>query len=192
MPVAAVEALEAYGAATASCTRCRLAQGRTQVVFGAGNPQRRPDVRRRGARLPRGQAGRPVRRPGRQAAREAARRRRAAPRGRLHRERAEVPAAGQPRPAAGRDRGVRAAPLPADRADRAEGDRDARQLRDEAPLRPAARHHARARPGAGADDRRPQRPALSALPPGGGALHTGDAQGARGRLRPPAGAARCG
>jgi len=32
------ESLEEYAAATASCTRCRLAQGRTQVVFGAGNP----------------------------------------------------------------------------------------------------------------------------------------------------------
>ena len=38
MPVAGVETLEAYGVATAGCTRCRLAQGRTQVVFGAGNP----------------------------------------------------------------------------------------------------------------------------------------------------------
>jgi uracil-DNA glycosylase family 4 len=38
VPVAAVETLEAYAAETASCTRCRLAQGRTQVVFGAGNP----------------------------------------------------------------------------------------------------------------------------------------------------------
>ncbi|HEY5693202.1 MAG TPA: uracil-DNA glycosylase [Gaiellaceae bacterium] len=36
--VAAVETLEAYAAATAGCTRCRLAQGRTQVVFGSGNP----------------------------------------------------------------------------------------------------------------------------------------------------------
>jgi len=35
--VAPPETLEAYSAATASCTRCRLAQGRTQVVFGAGN-----------------------------------------------------------------------------------------------------------------------------------------------------------
>jgi DNA polymerase len=34
-----VETLEAYGAETAGCTRCRLAQGRTQVVFGAGNPR---------------------------------------------------------------------------------------------------------------------------------------------------------
>ena len=39
MPVAGVETLEEYAAATASCTRCRLAQGRTQVVFGAGNPR---------------------------------------------------------------------------------------------------------------------------------------------------------
>jgi DNA polymerase len=37
--VAAVETLEAYGAETAGCTRCRLAQGRTQVVFGTGNPR---------------------------------------------------------------------------------------------------------------------------------------------------------
>jgi uracil-DNA glycosylase family 4 len=39
VPVAGVETLEEYGAATAGCTRCRLAQGRTQVVFGAGNPR---------------------------------------------------------------------------------------------------------------------------------------------------------
>ena len=39
MPVAGVETLEEYAAATATCTRCRLAQGRTQVVFGAGNPR---------------------------------------------------------------------------------------------------------------------------------------------------------
>jgi len=39
LPVASVETLETYGAATAGCTRCRLAQGRTQVVFGAGNPR---------------------------------------------------------------------------------------------------------------------------------------------------------
>jgi uracil-DNA glycosylase len=30
--------LTAYGAEIAGCTRCRLAQGRTQVVFGAGSP----------------------------------------------------------------------------------------------------------------------------------------------------------
>ncbi len=31
-------ALEAHAAETSSCTRCRLAQGRTQVVYGVGNP----------------------------------------------------------------------------------------------------------------------------------------------------------
>ena len=30
--------LDDYAASIAGCTRCRLAQGRTQVVFGAGNP----------------------------------------------------------------------------------------------------------------------------------------------------------
>jgi uracil-DNA glycosylase family 4 len=39
VPVAPPETLEAYAAATAGCTRCRLAQGRTQVVFGSGNPR---------------------------------------------------------------------------------------------------------------------------------------------------------
>ncbi|HJQ74018.1 MAG TPA: uracil-DNA glycosylase [Gaiellaceae bacterium] len=39
VPVATVGTLEAYAAETAACTRCRLAQGRTQVVFGAGNPR---------------------------------------------------------------------------------------------------------------------------------------------------------
>jgi len=38
VPVEHGEPLEAYGRETAGCTRCRLAQGRTQVVFGAGNP----------------------------------------------------------------------------------------------------------------------------------------------------------
>ena len=41
-PVSAVpvehDDLEAYAAGAAACTRCRLAQGRTQVVFGAGDP----------------------------------------------------------------------------------------------------------------------------------------------------------
>ena len=38
VPVEALDALQQYAAATAACTRCRLAEGRTQVVFGAGNP----------------------------------------------------------------------------------------------------------------------------------------------------------
>jgi DNA polymerase len=39
VPVEQFEPLDAYAAATAGCTRCRLAEGRTQVVFGAGNPR---------------------------------------------------------------------------------------------------------------------------------------------------------
>jgi uracil-DNA glycosylase len=38
VPAEHVDELQAYAAAVAGCTRCRLAQGRTQVVFGAGNP----------------------------------------------------------------------------------------------------------------------------------------------------------
>src|SRR5689334_11070137 len=38
VPVEALDALQGYAAATAACTRCRLAEGRTQVVFGSGNP----------------------------------------------------------------------------------------------------------------------------------------------------------
>jgi DNA polymerase len=36
--VAAGTELNAYAAEIAGCTRCRLAEGRTQVVFGVGNP----------------------------------------------------------------------------------------------------------------------------------------------------------
>jgi len=38
-PVEPLDALQVYATATAACTRCRLAEGRTQVVFGAGNPR---------------------------------------------------------------------------------------------------------------------------------------------------------
>ena len=38
VPVEHVDDLEAYGESAAGCTRCRLSQGRTQVVFGAGSP----------------------------------------------------------------------------------------------------------------------------------------------------------
>ena len=73
---------------------------------------------------------------------------------------------------------------------RAEGGRDARQLRDEAALGQADRDHARARAGATAEGRLARRRPLPALPPGRGALHAGDADGARGGLRAAAGAAR--
>jgi DNA polymerase len=34
-----MDALATYGDQVSGCTRCRLSQGRTQVVFGVGNPQ---------------------------------------------------------------------------------------------------------------------------------------------------------
>jgi len=38
VPVEPLDELQAYGGEVAGCTRCRLAQVRTQVFFGAGNP----------------------------------------------------------------------------------------------------------------------------------------------------------
>jgi uracil-DNA glycosylase len=37
VPIEHIDELQAYAEAVSGCTRCRLAQGRTQVVFGAGN-----------------------------------------------------------------------------------------------------------------------------------------------------------
>ncbi|HLX19057.1 MAG TPA: uracil-DNA glycosylase [Gaiellaceae bacterium] len=39
VPVEHTDELQAFAASVAGCTRCRLSQGRTQVVFGAGNPR---------------------------------------------------------------------------------------------------------------------------------------------------------
>src|SRR5207248_3727856 len=68
------------------------------------------------------------------------------------------------------------------RADPPPRRRDARQLRDEAPVREADRDHARARAGGRDDAGRPPRPALPAVPPGGGALHAADARGIANRF----------
>jgi DNA polymerase len=38
VPAGQFDELQAYAESIAGCTRCRLSQGRTQVVFGAGNP----------------------------------------------------------------------------------------------------------------------------------------------------------
>ncbi len=65
------EALRAIREDIGDCTRCKLHQlGRTQVVFGVGNPYGGPDVRRRGAGRGRRRSGHPVRRPRRPAAHE--------------------------------------------------------------------------------------------------------------------------
>ena len=130
-----------------ACTKCPLSATRTQVVFGVGDPQRRPDVR---GRRP-GRAGGPQGEPfvGRA--------------GQLLTSliegigltRADVYIANvvKCRPPGNRD------PQPAEiescrpyldgaaRADRPRGRRDARELRDQAPARDQGRHHEAARPG---------------------------------------------
>ena len=70
----------------------------------------------------------------------------------LHRQRAQVPAAGQPRPRARRDRDVHAVPARADPRHRARGARHAGQLRDEVRAQDRDRHHAAARHGAARRD----------------------------------------
>ena len=181
--------LDALRTEASSCTRCALSQGRTQVVFGNGHPDADLMFVGEAPGLPRGPAGHPVRRPGREAPRQAARRDRADARRRLRREHAQVPPAGEPRPAARGEAPVRAVALRADRADQAEGDRDARQPRDQAADRQGDRDHARPRPAAAGDLRAAHGDDLPDLPPGRRALHAGDAQGARGGLREDPGAA---
>ena len=132
----------------------RLAEGRTQVVFGVGNPAAdllfvgegpgreedlagEPFVGRSGqaARPPHVGGDRPD--PGRV----------------LHRQRRQVPAAQQPRPGTQRDRGLPAVPGRADRADRPGGDRHPGQLLHQAPPREHAGHPRAARPGLRAGER---------------------------------------
>ena len=138
--------LEAFARQVAGCTSCRLAQGRTQVVFGIGDPnadlmfvgeapgfhedkQGYPFVGQAGKLLDKLLAGIGL------DARE-----------RLHRERAQVPPAREPRPVPGRDPGLRGHLFRQIELIRAARRRDARQLRDEAALRQANRDHARPRP----------------------------------------------
>ena len=177
------------------CVRCPAAPVAAQRGLRLGRRGRGPDVRRRGARRQRGPSRAAVRRPGREAAGEAAGRDRDGAGGRLHRERPEVPASRQPRPAAGRDRGLPRLPEPPGRADRAEGHLHAGELLDQAPARRPDGDHAPARAGGGPDRRGAGRPALPALPPRGRALHAVDAGDAARGLRPdprPARAARAG
>ena len=101
------QGLTAYAAETAGCMRCRLAETRSQVVFGSGNPDAElmivgeaPGYHEDQGGLPfAGQAGGSCRNswPASGCARPG-----------LPRERAQVPAAAESRPARGRDRRLRA------------------------------------------------------------------------------------
>ena len=108
--------LAAGDAPASSCPQ--LAATRTDRRVRRGQRRRRPDVRRRGPRRPRGRAGPAVRRPGRAGCSTScsseigldARRR-------VHRERPQMPPSRQPRPAAAGDRQLPGLPVPAARAD---------------------------------------------------------------------------
>ena len=143
------ELVELYREARA-CARCPLSQTRTNVVFGSGNADadlmfvgEAPGMHEDQQGLPFvGRAGKLLD--------EAPRGDRPVARRRVHRERAPVAPARQPRPAARRDRRLQAVPSPQDRADRAAGRLHARQLLDEADHPLAAGHHERPRPAPGA------------------------------------------
>ena len=102
----------------AGCTRCALAATRTQVVFGSGSPTAELMFVGEAPGLPRGQAGRPVRRRRRPAARQAARRASGSSREDVYIANVlKCRPPRQPRSASRGDRGLREPPLPPDRAD---------------------------------------------------------------------------
>ena len=148
------------------CHKCPLAATRTNVVFGSGNADADLMFVGEAPGFHEDQQGKPFVGRGGQAARQAAGGDRAPARRRLHRERPQVPPAGQPRSRARGDRVLQAVPAQADRADRAARDLHARQLLHEAAHPPPGRHHARAREAAGAHGRRPEPDDLPDLPPG--------------------------
>ena len=103
-------ALEAIAAEVRVCRNCRLAETRTRAVPGEGHPDTEVMFVGEGPGQTEDQQGRPfVGRAGDLLVKllvDA----RLAPPGGVHHERREVPAAGQPRPRARRDRRVRAVP----------------------------------------------------------------------------------
>ena len=174
--------LLAYGDVVAGCERCALAATRTQVVFGSGSPhadlmfvgeapgfhedkQGVPFVGAAGKLLSKLLAGIG-----------------------MTRETVYIANVVKCRPPGNRD------PLPAEIESceshlfkqieliQPQGRCDARQLRDQAALRQARRHHARPRGAARGRPGRKQGAALPDLPSRRSALHAADARGARSRL----------
>ena len=165
-----------------ACTKCPLADDPHPGGVRRRRPACRADVRGRGP----GRAGRPrrhsVRRPRRAPAHEPDRGHRSRSRLRLHRQRREVPATGQPRSAAARDRQLPPVSRGPDRVHRPLRRRDARKLRDEVAARHQGRHHEAARPGVSLPKPRRAHPHA---PPGGRAPKRWCcARASTGRLRP--------
>ena len=122
--------LEEAALDASTCTRCRLSQGRTQVVYGVGDPNADLMFIGEAPGIPRGQAGRAVRRGRRPAAEPAPHRDRRAAGRRLHQQRDLVQASRQPGPAPRRARGVQALARRAGRAHRPRRRGHARELGD--------------------------------------------------------------
>ena len=174
-------ALREAAVEAAVCVRCPLAAGRTQVVFGAGNPDAElmlvgeaPGFHEDETGLPFvGQAGQLL---GPAARRSACRStRRTSPTCSSAGHRATETRCRRRSPPASRTCSARSS---------SSSRRSSRRSATSPPSssRVAARHHARARPGARGDARHDAW-LLPALPPGGGALHAVDADGARAGLR---------
>ena len=138
--------LKAVWEQASTCQRCpQLASTRQTVVFGAGNADadlmfvgEAPGAREDERGLPFvGQAGRLLDQLLGEIGLERVRG--------VHREHADVPPAGQSRPAAAGDRQLPGLPVPQARADPAQGRLQPRQLLDEAAARRPHGHHAAAR-----------------------------------------------
>ena len=145
--VARAGSLDALREAIGDCRRCKLAPARTNLVFGVGNPQARLMFVGEGPGADEDATGEPfVGRAGQLLTEIITKGMRLAPRGRLHRQRHQVPAAGQPQSGARRDRVLRAVPPAPARADPAGGDRRARQVRGADAAANEDADHAAARP----------------------------------------------
>ena len=177
---------------TSSCTRCPLAATRTQVVFGFGDPAAELMFVGEAPGFHEDQQGVPFVGAGREAAREAARRDRAR-RATTSTSRTCSSAGRRGTATRSRRRSQACEPHLFHQIEliRPTRRRDARQLRDEAPLRQAGAASRRCTASRRRSTLGGQRGhALPALPPGRRALHAVDADGARGRLRAAPGAAR--
>ena len=123
-------ALEAIAAEVRVCTNCRLHETRTKAVPGEGDPDTEVVFVGEGPGFNEDRLGPAVRRSGRGPAGQAPRFDRLEARGRVHHQRRQVPAAGEPRPATRRDRGLRPVPAAPARGPRSGGRRDPRSLLD--------------------------------------------------------------
>ncbi len=149
----AAEALRALEQSLRECRGCGLCNGRTQVVFGVGNPDAELMFVGEGPGLSRGQAGRAVRRRSREAVDRTARRDRPWACRRLHRQRGQVPTPREPRSHARGDRGLQPTPDGPDRHHQTARHLHSGPFCRQAPRRYRTQHDRHTRQGQGTGDR---------------------------------------